>query len=149
MRWRTSLLGAALGGAVLLGGILLPSVPAQARDRDDQCFQRIRNEESKLQRDIDRHGFFSRQAEHRREKIRGLRERCFLGTNHRHFRGDGDRDRDDGFFRNGRHRHHGDGDHDRDDGFFRRRHEDGDHDRDDRSGWRHGNHDRDHDDDKD
>jgi len=124
MRWKTSLLGAALGGAVLLGGILLPSVPAQARDRDDQCFRRIRNEESKLRRDIDRHGFFSRQAEHRREQIRGLRERCFLETNHRHFRGDRDRD----------------------DGFFRRRHGDGDHDRDDRSGWRHrDHHDRDHD----
>ncbi len=135
MRLTKTLLNAALGGAVLLGGILLPSATAQARDGDDQCFQRIRNEEFKLQRDIDRHGFFSRQAEHRRAKVRELRERCAFGHRGR-FRGDGDHDRDDRSFRNGRHRHRGDGDNDRDDRW---------RDRDDRGRgrWHHGDRDRD------
>lgn len=139
MRWKTSLLGAALGGAVLLGGILLSGTTAQAAN----CADRISKQESKLRRDIERHGFFSRQAENDRSKLQSARASCGYGWGRwGSRRGDGDRDRDDGFFRNGR-RHHGDGD--RDDGFFRRRRGDGDHDRDDRGGWRHGDHDRDHD----
>ena len=118
MRWKVSLLTAALGGVLLLGG----AASAQARERDRECRARLRGEESKLERDIERHGFFSRQAEHRREKIRGLREGCrFEGRFNRR------RDNDDRF-RNGRHRHHWgdrDGDRDGDDRWDR-------HDRDDR-----------------
>ncbi len=97
--WRGTLLSAALGGALLLGVSFLPSGTAQARDRDDHCFGRLRREEIKLDRDINRHGFFSRQAQHDRRKIRELRGQCrFEGRRFR--RGDGDFDRDD----RGRHR---------------------------------------------
>ena len=135
MRWKTSLFGAALSGAVLLGGITLVSTTAQARDRDRGC-RDVSREERELQRNIGRHGFFSPQAERDRRELRRLRASC--GGDNR------------GFFRNGRHRHQGDGDHDRDDRFFfrngHRRHGDGDHDRDDR--WRGRGHDRDHDGDR-
>ncbi len=81
--WKGALLHAALGGAMLLGSMLLTSGTAQAAD----CRERIRNEEWKLQRDVNRHGFFSRQARHDRQRIAELREGCRV--NH------GWRDRDD------------------------------------------------------
>jgi len=122
MNWKTSLLAtAALGGVLLFGG-----AAAQARDRDDKCFERMRREEIKLDRDIQRHGFNSRQARHDREKLREARERC------RFERGRFDRDGD--------FRRHRDRDRNRDDRWRRdrddrnRRRHDGDHDRDDR--WR-------------
>ena len=102
---------------MLLGGMLLTSGTAQAAD----CRERIRNEEWKLQRDVNRHGFFSGQARHDRQRIAELREGC--RANH------GWRDRDDRRWRRG------DGDNDRDDRRWRR---DGDHDRDDRGRhWHH------------
>src|SRR5713226_6454734 len=104
MNLRTALRTTALGAAMLLGGAMLPGATAQARDRDDRCFERIRNEERKLDRDIERHGRFSRQAEHDRRKIRELREGCrFQGRGWGRRRGDGDNDRDDRG-RNWRHR---------------------------------------------
>ncbi len=135
--WRGTLVSAALGGALLLGVSFVPSGTAQARDRDDQCFERLRREESKLDRDANRHGFFSRQAQNDRRRIQQLRGQCrFEGRRFR--RGDGDFDRDD----RGRHRR-GDGDGDRDD---RGRHRgwDRDRDRDDR-GRHHRDWDRDRD----
>ncbi len=115
--WKGALLHAALGGAMLLGGMLFTSGTAQAAD----CRERIRNEEWKLQRDVNRHGFFSRQARHDRQRIAELREGC--RANHSW------RDRDDRRWRRG------DGDNDRDDRRWRR---DGDHDRDDRGRhWQH------------
>ncbi len=114
MNLRTALRTTALGAAMLLGGAMLPGATAQARDRDDRCFERIRNEERKLDRDIERHGRFSRQAEHDRRKIRELREGCrFQGRGWGGWgrrRGDGDNDRDD----RGRNWHRRDGDRDRD-----------------------------------
>ncbi len=122
--WRGTLLSAALGGALLLGVSFLPSGTAQARDRDDQCFERLRREEIKLDRDVNRHGFFSHQAQNDRRKIQNLRGQCrFEGRRFRH--GDGDFDRDD----RGRHRR-GDGDGDRDDRPRHWRQRDRDHHRD-------------------
>ncbi len=63
---------AAVGALALF---VLPGA-AQARDRNDKCFQRIRKEEVKLERDIQKHGYFSRQADNRREKIARLRTSC-------------------------------------------------------------------------
>src|SRR5712692_9955904 len=111
MNLRTALRTTALGAAVLLGGILLSGTTAQARDRDDRCFERIRNEERKLDRDIERHGRFSRQAEHDRQRIRELRAGCRVqGRGWGWGRGDGDNDRDD----RGRNWHRRDRDRDRD-----------------------------------
>jgi hypothetical protein len=106
--------------------MLVTSGTALARDWDNGCGQRIRNEEWKLRRDIDRHGFYSRQARHDRQRIAELREGCRV--NQRHWRGDGDRD--DRRWRR-------DGDHDRDDRVRHWRRGDGDNDRDDRGRhWR-------------
>ena len=114
--WRGTLLTAALGGAMLLGGTLWPSATAYAHDRDDKCFERIRRDERKLERDIERHGVFSRQAEHRRHKLRELRERCRFER--RHFgRWDRHRDRDDRWGRWGHGGHRG---RDHDDRWHRR-----------------------------
>ncbi len=119
--WQASLLTTALGGIFLIGG---PSV-AQARDSDRQCHDRIRNEELKLRRDIDRHGFNSRQARHDRAKLEDLRERCRRERG-RFDRDDRWRDRDRGWYdREGRWHDRDDRWHDRDGRW---------HDRDDR--WR-------------
>ncbi len=101
--WKTTLLSAALGGALLLGGVLLSSSTAQADDWNRGCQGRIRAEERDLQRSIRRHGFFSRQANRDRRELNALRARC--GGNRRW-----DGNRDDRW----RGRHGRDWDHDRD-----------------------------------
>lgn len=121
--WRTALLTTALGGAMVLGGALLPGGTARA----DDCYNRVRSEQWKLERDIQRHGYYSRQARHRRERILELRAGCRNERRHDR-RWDGDRwrhrDRDDDWRRRDR-------DHDRDERWHRREH-DRDHDRDER-----------------
>lgn len=82
--WKAMLLRSALGGATLLGGMLLSSGVVQAHERDSRCFERIRREQWKLERDIERHGIFSRQAEHRRWRMRELRDRCGFERRQRH-----------------------------------------------------------------
>jgi hypothetical protein len=69
---------AALASLVLVGFLLIGAAPARA----DNCSDKIRREEFKLQRDIARRGFFSRQALHRRSRIREMRERCFFDRRH-------------------------------------------------------------------
>ena len=61
------------GGVLFLGGAGV----AQANDRN--CGERLRNEQYKLERDIRRHGAFSRQAQNRREHILRLRQQCGFG----------------------------------------------------------------------
>lgn len=131
MSWRTTVLAAAAWSFLLLGS----AGAAQAHPRrhprvvhDPNCAERIHREEHKLDRDIRRHGAFSRQAQRRREKIHRLREKCGFG-----FFGRGDR-------RGGRegrwHRRDDDGDW-RDDDRWRRRNDDwGDARRDRRRGHR-------------
>ena len=77
MKLRGFFLAGALGAALLLGGAT--TAQADHRDRDRQCWERINREEHKLQRDIRRHGIFSRQAQHRRAKIHRLRQQCGVG----------------------------------------------------------------------
>jgi hypothetical protein len=69
-RWKAGLLGVA-AALLLFGG----ATTAQPR-YDRNCSARIEREIRKLDRDIRRHGFFSRQAQHRREIIRRLRAEC-------------------------------------------------------------------------
>ena len=119
--WRATLLGAALGGAMLLGGALLPGGTAQAQNQH-QCQERLRREEWRLERDIERHGFYSRQAQRDRTRIRELRDRCRFERRHgRRWDGDWDeRGRHRGWHRDrdwddrGRHWRHHDRDRDRD-----------------------------------
>ena len=94
MNWRMALRTAALGVTMLLGVSLLPGATAQARDRSDRCYERISKQEGKLRRDIERHGYNSRQARNDRHELNELRQGCRVqGRNWR--RGDGDNDRDD------------------------------------------------------
>lgn len=94
MSWRTTLLGAVLGGMVLLGG----ASAAQARDN---CENRIRKEQRDLDRAIRKHGFYSRQANEERQELRRAQARCgFFDHGDRRWRRrdrdrDHDRDRDD------------------------------------------------------
>jgi hypothetical protein len=65
---------AAAGIAFSLAGA--PPARADHRDRQQDCWRKIEKEEHKLHRDTRRHGWFSRQAQHRREKIARLRHEC-------------------------------------------------------------------------
>ena len=88
MRLRGFFLTGALGAALLFG-------VAATAEAHDKCWDRINREEIKLRRDIRRHGIFSRQAQHRREKIHRLRQQCgYWGWNDRG-RGRDRWDRDD------------------------------------------------------
>jgi hypothetical protein len=111
---RIGLFGVAFG-AVLLLGIAAP--PAQAQGRG--CEQRLDREQWQLQRQINRYGWYSRQAQWQRERIRELRENCGSPFNpfvqNRRRRGDGDHDRDDRRVRRYRWQYRDrDHDHDRD-----------------------------------
>jgi hypothetical protein len=90
--WKTAFLTAAFGGFLLFGA----AGNASAHDFD-KCQRRIDKEEWKLQREINRHGFYSRQAEHQRHELREARERCRIDRERwereHHWR-DRDRDRD-------------------------------------------------------
>jgi hypothetical protein len=82
---KTGLLVAALAGFLLLSG----AAPVQAHDRNDDCYRRIHRAEEKLEREIYRHGYYSRQARHQRHELQEERERCY-----RHRDRDDWRDRD-------------------------------------------------------
>ncbi len=69
MRWKTVFLAAGLGAGVLLAGA------GEAR-ADHNCWRKIAQEESKLDRDVRKHGWYSRQAEHRRARLHRLRAEC-------------------------------------------------------------------------
>jgi len=146
MRWKTSLLSAALSGALLLGGITLMSTTAQARDRDRGC-RDVSKEERELQRNIQRYGYYSRQAEHDRRELARMRADCWRNNRNNRgiWRGDGDNDRDDRRLRDLDDRWHGrDNRRWRDrDGRWHDRDNDRDRWRRDRDDWRH--RDRDHD----
>ena len=70
--WKTALLTAAFGGFLLFGA----AGRAEAQDFY-KCQRNIEKHEWKLQREINRHGFYSRQADHQRHELREARERCW------------------------------------------------------------------------
>jgi len=71
-RKKTGILTALLGACLLLSGAL----PAQGRDRDDQCERKIHQAEERLNQAIRRHGEHSRQARDRHHQLEEQRERC-------------------------------------------------------------------------
>jgi len=92
MVWTKIVLKAALLG-VLTGGVLLFAGPASARPKVDGCYRNVENWESRLDRDTNRYGYYSRQAGHDRHELAEAREQCqrrFGNGWHRH--NDGDRD---------------------------------------------------------
>lgn len=82
MLWKAALAAALAGGFLLLGG----ATTARA-DNYDSCRRNVDKWEDRLERDIDRHGTYSRQANHDRHELGEARESC-----ERHY---GGRDRDD------------------------------------------------------
>ncbi len=72
-------------GAILLAGtFMIGSVGVlQARDRDDKCQQRVQKAERNLERDVQKHGEHSRQAEKRRRELDEARAKCG-GDHHDH-----------------------------------------------------------------
>ena len=72
MKWQAGLLAVAAGTLLFLGS----AGTAKAHPSNRQCFERIQREQGKLQREIRRHGVFSRQAQNRRTAIARLRHQC-------------------------------------------------------------------------
>jgi len=72
IHWKTCFLTAAAAALLFLGG----AATAEARPNDRNCSARIDSETRKLDRDVRKHGFFSRQAQQRRQKIQRLRQQC-------------------------------------------------------------------------
>ena len=86
---KTALASAALGGLLFFAG----APTAKAANRDD-CERRIARTEYKLDQAIDRHGYYSRQANHWRHERREAYEHCYRNRDRyeRRYR-DYDRDR--------------------------------------------------------
>ena len=84
MKGKGLLLAVVAGFAITLAG----AQPARAdhRDRERECFRKVDKEQNKLEREIRKHGFYSRQAQRQREKLFRVRNEC---------RGYGYRGRDD------------------------------------------------------
>ena len=74
IRWKNAFLTATAGALLFLGA----AATAKARP-DRNCSARINSETRKLERDVRKHGFFSRQAQQRRVKIDRLRQQCGFG----------------------------------------------------------------------
>lgn len=77
MTWKTKFFATVLGALVMFG------VAGAAQASDDACYRRIRNEERTLNRDIDHHGYYSRQADHDRRELDRLRAECSYGRGYR------------------------------------------------------------------
>lgn len=76
---RMTLAAAALSGLLLFVG----TSSAEARDWDG-CQRRVNRAEWRLDEAVRHHGFYSREAQIRREELRGERARCF--RDHREWR---------------------------------------------------------------
>lgn len=77
MNARTLLVAAALGSAVFFAGAGSAEAHYGRYDRFDRnCARKISREEDRLQREIRRHGYFSRQARHRRARLAQLYRQC-------------------------------------------------------------------------
>ena len=93
------LAAAALSTFLLLGG--LPAARADERHEQHECRERMEKAETKLEKEIRKHGRRSRQADKRRADLNAARERCwnqyhrwYSGRDH-NWHNDRDWDRDD------------------------------------------------------
>ena len=74
MKRNSMMLAIVLGALVMFGGA--GTAQAAGGDRDDACYRKVREEERELNRAIERHGFYSRQANHERRDLEKARDRC-------------------------------------------------------------------------
>src|SRR5258708_40375008 len=81
-RWNNLLFGkTALAASALAAFLMFAAAPVLRAD-DHDCQRRIARADHKLDQDVARHGWQSRQAEHSRHELREARERCW-NENHR------------------------------------------------------------------
>lgn len=96
MVWTKMLIKTALASA-LAGGLLLMGGATTVRAADyDSCRRNVDKWEDRLERDIQRHGLYSRQANHDRHELGEARDSCErrYGNNwHRNYDFDHDGDR--------------------------------------------------------
>ena len=76
MVWTKMLLRTTLVSTLAGGFLLFSGVTGARADNGDACYQKVQNWEQKLDRDIDRHGFNSRQANHDRHELGEQRDSC-------------------------------------------------------------------------
>jgi hypothetical protein len=76
MVWKKTLKHSALA-TILAGGLLLLGGATTARAESfDSCRRNVDKWEDRLERDINRHGVYSRQANHDRHELGEARESC-------------------------------------------------------------------------
>ena len=92
---------ALLAVAALSAFLLFVGAPALSADEGHECRERIEKAEAKLEKEIRKYGWRSRQAEKRRADLNAARERCwnqyhrwYSGRDH-NWHNDRDWDRDD------------------------------------------------------
>jgi hypothetical protein len=97
----TKLFGKATLFTVALGGFLLfAGAPSAKANAWEDCDRRVERAEWKLHEAIERHGYYSRQAQHWRHELREEQQRCWRERERREHRDydwhryDRDRDRD-------------------------------------------------------
>ena len=89
MIWHTALTSVLAGGFLLLGGA------TTVRADDESCRRNVDKWEDKLERDVHRYGYDSRQAKHDRHELGEARESCERRhDNDGRYRYDYDRDGD-------------------------------------------------------
>jgi hypothetical protein len=71
-----------LGALVMFGG----AGTAKADGREDACYRNVQQQERELNRAIERHGLYSRQADHERRDVERAREKCRIIREHDSYR---------------------------------------------------------------
>jgi hypothetical protein len=84
MKRKSMMFAILLGALVMFGGA--GSASAMGNDRDDACYRKVREEERELNRAIERHGMYSRQANHERRELDKARDKCREVREHDRYR---------------------------------------------------------------
>jgi hypothetical protein len=118
MNWQSLFMKSGVRTAVLaaagLGAVAFAGVPRAQAD-PYSCRQRVERAEWKVEEAIERHGYYSRQANHERHELREEQQRCEREERkwrEREWRDRRNYDRDDNYYRERRYR-------DRDDSYYR------------------------------
>src|SRR5256885_16856787 len=78
-RWKSGLMRFVCGTTILAGGLLMIGAPRA--NASDNCQRKLAHADHELDRAIEKHGYNSRQADHKRHELREAREWCW---EHRH-----------------------------------------------------------------
>jgi hypothetical protein len=78
MKRNSITLAIVLGALVMFGG----AGTAKADGREDACYRNVQQQERELNRAIERHGLYSRQADHERRDVERAREKCRIIHDH-------------------------------------------------------------------